>query len=157
MNRPLTNDEIYAMRTGQTDGRFGAPVDKEYKPLANKANDFQLDRELQRAYNFTGIIGTGNQDMAAQVSMGPITDRTEEMLGVTDVGIIEMRKLLLNAANDLCEGKEPAEALNPDFYDGVRGVSLIRDQKVTFDDCVKDALSEIERTKHRFREMKSLQ
>ncbi len=157
MNRPLSNDEIYAMRTGQTDGRFGAPVDKQYKPLANKANDFQLDRELQRTFNFTGIYGTGNQDMAAQVSMGPITDRTDEMLGVTDVGIIEMRKLLLNAANDLCEGKEPAEALNPDFYDGVRGVSLIRDQKVGFEDCVKDALNEIERTKHRFRELKSVE
>jgi len=152
--RPLTADEVYAMRTGKTDGRFGAPVDKEYKPLANKANDFQIDRELQRSYNFTGIIGTGNQDMAAQVSMGAITDRTQEMLGVTDVGIIEMRKLLLNAASDLCEGKEPSEALNPDFYDGVRGVSFIRDKNAPFDDCVKEMLSENERTKHRFRELR---
>jgi phthalate 4,5-dioxygenase oxygenase subunit len=155
MNRPLTADEVYAMRTGQADGRFGAPVDKEYKPLANQANDFQIDREIQRTYNFTGIIGTGNQDMAAQVSMGRITDRSQEMLGITDVGIIEMRKLLLSAAKDLCEGKEPEEALNPDSYDGVRGVSIIRDQKVPFDDCVKDVLSEIERTKHRFRELKN--
>ncbi|MBM2803438.1 MAG: hypothetical protein HW419_1331, partial [Deltaproteobacteria bacterium] len=38
-----------------------------------------------------------------------------------------------------------------------RGVSLIRDQKVAFEDCVKDALSEIERTKQRFRELKSLE
>jgi hypothetical protein len=152
-HRPLTADEIYAMRTGQTDGRFGAPVDKEYKPLANKANDFLLDRQLQRTYNFTGIYGTGNQDMAAQVSMGAITDRTQEMLGVTDVGIIEMRKLLLSAAKDLCEGKEPAEAIHPEVYDGVRGVSLVRDQKVPFDDCVTEVLQEIERTKHRFREI----
>jgi hypothetical protein len=136
--------------------RFGAPVDKEYKPLANKANDFQLDRDLQRTFNFTGIYGTGNQDMAAQVSMGPITDRTEEMLGVTDVGIIEMRKLLLSAANDLCEGKEPAEALNPDRYDGVRGVSLIRDQKVSFDECVQDALAEIDKAKLRFRALRGI-
>ncbi|HEX9663542.1 MAG TPA: Rieske 2Fe-2S domain-containing protein [Candidatus Binatia bacterium] len=156
-NRPLTADEIYGMRTGQADGRFGAPVDKEYKPLANKANDFLIDRQIQRTYNFTGIIGTGNQDMAAQVSMGPITDRTNEMLGITDVGIIEMRKLLLSAANDLCEGKEPAEALHPEVYDGVRGVSIVRDQKVSFDDCVAEVLREIERTKHRFRELKSLQ
>ncbi|MBM4296387.1 MAG: Rieske 2Fe-2S domain-containing protein [Deltaproteobacteria bacterium] len=157
INRPLTNDEIYAMRTGQTDSRFGAPVDKNYFPLHNKANDFRLDRELQRTFNFTGIYGTGNQDMAAQVSMGPITDRTDEMLGVTDVGIIEMRKLLLTAAKDLCEGKEPAEALNPEFYDGVRGVSLIRDKQVSFEECVGDALGEIERTKQRFRELNSLE
>ena len=151
--RPLTADEIYGMRTGQTDGRFGAPVDKEYKPLANKGNDFLLDRQLQRSYNFTGIYGTGNQDMAAQVSMGPITDRTQEMLGITDVGIIEMRKLLLSAAKDLCEGKEPPEALHPEVYEGVRGVSIVRDQKIPFDDCVTEVLREIETTKHRFREL----
>jgi phenylpropionate dioxygenase-like ring-hydroxylating dioxygenase large terminal subunit len=152
-NRPLTADEIYGMRTGQTDGRFGAPVDKEFKPLANKANDFLLDRNLQRTYNFTGIYGTGNQDMAAQVSMGAITDRTQEMLGVTDVGIIEMRKLLLTAAKDLCEGKEPNEALHPEVYDGVRGVSLVREQHVPFDDCVDEVLREIDRTRNRFREL----
>jgi phthalate 4,5-dioxygenase len=156
-NRPLTADEVWAMRTGQTDGRFGAPVDKEYIPIANKANDFQIDRELQRTYNFTGIIGTGNQDMAAQVSMGRITDRTNEMLGVTDVGIIEMRKLLLSAANDLCEGKEPAEANDAEAYEGVRGVSIIRDKNVAFEDCAADVLKEIERTKHRFRELRALE
>jgi hypothetical protein len=75
------------------------------------------------------------------------------MLGITDVGIIEMRKLLLSAANDLCEGKEPAEALHPEVYDGVRGVSIVRDQKVPFDDCVAEVLREIERTKHRFHEL----
>jgi len=156
-NRPLTADEVWAMRTGQTDGRFGAPVDKEYLPIANKANDFQIDRELQRTYNFTGIIGTGNQDMAAQVSMGRITDRTNEMLGVTDVGIIEMRKLLLSAANDLCEGKEPVEANDAEAYEGVRGVSIIRDKNVSFEDCAADVLKEIERTKHRFRELRALE
>jgi hypothetical protein len=93
--------------------------------------------------------------MAAQVSMGAITDRTQEMLGVTDVGIIEMRKLLLNAANDLCEGKEPQEALHPEVYEGVRGVSIVRDQKIPFDDCVDEVLREIEATKHRFRELRS--
>ena len=156
-HRALTADEVWAMRTGQTDGRFGAPVDKEYKPIANKTNDFLVDRELQRTYNFTGIIGTGNQDMAAQVSMGRITDRTNEMLGITDVGIIEMRKLLLSAAKDLCEGKEPAEAHSPDAYEGIRGVSIIRDKNVSFDDCVADVLKEIERTKHRFRELRSIE
>ena len=156
-NRPLTADEVWAMRTGQTDGRFGAPVDKEYLPIANKANDFQIDRELQRTYNFTGIIGTGNQDMAAQVSMGRITDRTNEMLGVTDVGIIEMRKLLLSAATDLCEGKEPAEANDVEAYEGVRGVSIIRDKNVSFEDCAADVPKEIEQSKHRFRELRALE
>ncbi len=157
MNRPLTADEVYGMRTGQVDGRFGAPVDKEYKPLANKGNDFLLNRELQRTYNFTGIWGTGNQDMAAQVSMGAITDRTNEMLGITDVGIIEMRKLLLGAAKDLCEGKEPAEALHPEVYEGVRGVSIVREQEIPFDNCVQDMLDEIEKAKHRFRNLQSPQ
>src|SRR5262249_52070199 len=39
-----------------------------------KDNDYLLDRERQRTYNYTGIIGTGQQDMAVTESMGEIYD-----------------------------------------------------------------------------------
>jgi phenylpropionate dioxygenase-like ring-hydroxylating dioxygenase large terminal subunit len=153
MDRPLSRDEIWALKTGNTAGRFGAPVDENYKPLANKSNDFLFDRERQRTYNFSGIVATGNQDMAAQVSMGAITDRTKERLGVTDVGIIEMRKLLLNAAKDLCEGKVPAEAVNPEAFEGVCGSSFVRPTSVPFEECVDEASRRIERTKRKVAEL----
>src|SRR5581483_1478846 len=118
-DRPFSMSEIRTMRTGQTDGRFGAPVDENYFPLAHSGNDFTLDRKLKREYNFTGIIGTGNQDMAVQVSMGTIVDRTQEHLGVIDVGIIEMRRLLLDLVKDMQAGKAPLAATNPEVFDGV--------------------------------------
>ena len=149
LERPYTVDEILGMKRGTVDGRFGAPVDKNFFPLANKGNDFLVDRSLQRNFSFTGIVGTGNQDMAAQVSMGMVTDRTQEHLGVTDVGIIEMRKMLLDSARDLCEGKDPPSARNAEAFFGVRGVSLVRKRDVAFDACVADATKQMESTKQK--------
>jgi len=155
LDRPYSVDEILGMKRGTVSGPFGAEVDENYFPLHNQANDFLLDRKVQRSYNFTGIVGTGNQDMAAQVSMGPITDRTEEHLGVTDVGIIEMRRLLLNSAKDLCEGKEPGAAQNPDAFSGVQGVSLVRQCNVSMDECVVDAIESFARTRTRTQELRT--
>jgi len=141
------------MKRGTVSGPFGAEVDDNYFPLHNKSNDFLIDRKVQRSYNFTGIVGTGNQDMAAQVCMGPVTDRTKEQLGVTDVGIIEMRRLLLNSAKDLCEGKEPAAAHNADAFSGVQGVSLVRSCDISLDECVNDAIDSFGKTRRRTQEL----
>jgi phthalate 4,5-dioxygenase oxygenase subunit len=153
LDRPYAVDEILGMKRGTVSGPFGAEVDDNYFPLHNKSNDFLVDREVQRTYNFTGIVGTGNQDMAAQVCMGPVTDRTKEHLGVTDVGIIEMRRLLLNSAKDLCEGREPPTARNPDVFSGVQGVSLVRSCDMSLDECVKDAVDSFAKTRKRTQEL----
>ena len=155
LDRPYTADEIQGMKRGVIDGRFAAPVDKNYRPLHNKGNDFFIDRELQRTFSFTGIVGTGNQDMAAQVSMGPITDRSKESLGITDVGIIEMRRLLLKAANDLCEGKVPASAREAEVFSGVRGVSLVRRHEVSLDECVEEAMKQIAETRRQVEKLRN--
>ncbi len=153
--RPFSAEEIRAMRTGQTGGRFGAPVDDKYFPLAHSGNDFTLDRKTQQDYNFTGIIGTGNQDMAVQVSMGTIVDRTQEHLAIIDSGIIEMRKLLLDLVQDMQAGKVPLSATNPDVYRGVRGVSLMRPNDASYEDCLADVLQRIEQTKQRLDAMRA--
>jgi phthalate 4,5-dioxygenase len=153
-DRPFTAQEIRMMRTGQTDGRFGAPVDENYFPIANSGNDFTLDRKLQRDYNFTGIIGTGNQDMAVQVSMGTIVDRTQEHLGVLDGGVIAMRKLLLDLVKDLQDGKEPKAATDPEVFAGVRGVSLMRPNDVPYETLVQEVLDRIEQTRKRLDAMR---
>jgi phenylpropionate dioxygenase-like ring-hydroxylating dioxygenase large terminal subunit len=153
LDRPYTADEILGMKRGTVSGPFGSEVDERFFPLHNKANDFLIDRQLQRDYNFTGIVGTGNQDMAAQVSMGPVTDRTREHLGVTDVGIIEMRRVLIDAAKDLCEGKEPPAARNAEAFSGVQGVSIVRPCKASLDDCVQDAVKQFAKTRTRVQEL----
>jgi phenylpropionate dioxygenase-like ring-hydroxylating dioxygenase large terminal subunit len=78
-----------------------------FKLQANVSNDYGLSRERQKTVNYTGIAGTNTQDFAVQESMGPIYDRTQERLGSADTAIIQMRRLLLEAAHDVSEGRDP--------------------------------------------------
>ena len=78
-----------------------------FKTKANKSNDYLLDREKQRTVNYTGIDGINTQDFAVQESMGPIYDRTQERLGSSDTAIIQMRRLLIQAAHDVEDGLDP--------------------------------------------------
>ena len=76
----------------------------------NQANDFLLDREKQKTFSYTGILGINQQDMAVTESMGPIYDRSHEHLGTTDQAIIRLRRKLIAAAKDLARGIEPPTA-----------------------------------------------
>jgi phenylpropionate dioxygenase-like ring-hydroxylating dioxygenase large terminal subunit len=78
-----------------------------FKLKANRDNDYGLSRERQKTVNYTGIAGTNTQDFAVQESMGPIYDRTQEHLGSADTAIIQMRRLLLQAVQDVAEGLDP--------------------------------------------------
>ena len=62
-----------------------------------RANDWGIDRELQRMKTFTGIVGINNQDLAVQESMGPIVDRSREHLGTTDKAIVAARIIMAKA------------------------------------------------------------
>ncbi len=69
-----------------------------YRPLANKDNDYLMNRAAQKAgKTFSGIEGIGMQDASLQESMGPICDRTKENLVGTDNGIIMARHRLMRA------------------------------------------------------------
>jgi phenylpropionate dioxygenase-like ring-hydroxylating dioxygenase large terminal subunit len=78
-----------------------------FKLKANASNDYGLSRERQKTLNYTGIEGTNTQDFAVQESMGPIYDRTQEHLGSADTAIIQMRRLLIQAVQDVAEGRDP--------------------------------------------------
>jgi phenylpropionate dioxygenase-like ring-hydroxylating dioxygenase large terminal subunit len=134
-DRPYTEPELAQMRAG---GGIHADVDARFRPIRNEDNDYLIDRSMQRSQTFTGIIGTGNQDMAMQEGMGPIVDRTQERLGVTDLGIIGMRQMLLKAARDLQQGVEPFWAQNADAYD-VGGVMFLREKDVPFETVLEEA------------------
>jgi hypothetical protein len=112
-----------------------------FKLAGNRRNDYLIDRETQRAnkggLGYSGIPGRG-QDGAVTESMGVIYQRDNEHLGVTDTGIIRMRRLLANAAKALRDhGTVPPGVDRPELYrmrstctvlpNGVEGISAARD------------------------------
>ena len=100
--RALTDDEVAAMRAGK--GIHVKLIPGTYRPIANKDNDYLMDRAAQKAgKTYSGIEGFGMQDASLQESMGPIVDRTKETLVSTDSGIIMARQRLLRAAKALVE------------------------------------------------------
>jgi hypothetical protein len=111
--RPITHQERAMYRAGNG---VISEVDENYLPLRNKANDYRIDRNLQKTRSYTGIKGVSEQDAAVQDSQGPIADRTREHLGPTDLGILRFRKLVMDCARDLQRGQEPEAALCADRY-----------------------------------------
>ena len=71
----------------------------------NKANDYLIDRAIQRRETFTGIKGVNTQDFAVQEGMGPIVDRSKEFLGSSDRAIVTMRRLLLENIRAVQQGE----------------------------------------------------
>jgi nitrite reductase/ring-hydroxylating ferredoxin subunit len=95
--RPLTERERAAMVAGA--GIHVKYVPGTFLPLANKANDYLMDRAAQAAgQRYSGVEGIGMQDASLQESMGPVVDRSLEHLVGTDRGIVMMRRALLRAA-----------------------------------------------------------
>ena len=122
-------------------GIHSALVPGTHLPLRNKANDYLIDRWDQKTKTFTGIAGTGEQDFSVQEGMGRVVDRSREHLGVTDIGIIAMRRRLLKEATDLQEGIEPFSASHPDvFHVRAADVLLPRDAQWDEDERVKEAM-----------------
>jgi phthalate 4,5-dioxygenase len=86
-------------------------------------NHYLIDREIQQSATFSGVSDFVSQDFMVTESMGPIYDRTQEHLGTTDVSIIKMRTILIEAAKALAAGGE-APALGGAFRE-IRGAEKI--------------------------------
>jgi phthalate 4,5-dioxygenase oxygenase subunit len=103
---------------------------------------------VQRTSTFSGVADFVSQDLMVTESMGPIYDRTQEQLGSTDKAISRMRHLLISAAKDLADGKEPpAVGAGLDFA-SIRGAEKIlepgedwRNLGTSDDPVVREALS----------------
>ena len=54
--------------------------------------------------NFTGISGIPNQDIAMWEGMGPISDRSKERVGASDVAVVAFRRLMVEAARIVRKG-----------------------------------------------------
>ena len=81
-----------------------------FKLKLGQHNDYLIDREVQRTQTFSGIRGINTQDMALQEGMGPIVDRSKEILGTSDKAIVTMRRLLLEATRAVERGERPKGA-----------------------------------------------
>jgi len=96
-----------------------------FHAMANRSNDYLLDRELQRTRVFTGIVGVWTQDVAVQEIMGGIVDRTKEHLGTSDGGIMAARLYALAAARAMQDhGTPPPGSRNPAAF-RVRPAALV--------------------------------
>jgi phenylpropionate dioxygenase-like ring-hydroxylating dioxygenase large terminal subunit len=113
IEKPFSDEDRKRMAAGQ--GIF-ATVDDNFVPIRNRNNDYLIDRNLQRNSNFTGITGIAEQDAAIVDSQGLIADRSQEMLGKTDLGVVRFRQMMLNATRDLTAGKLPHGVHAPDAY-----------------------------------------
>jgi nitrite reductase/ring-hydroxylating ferredoxin subunit len=136
-DRPLDANEIAAVKAG-----MGPHVqsDAKFNPLRNKANDYEIDRELQKASSFTGIKGVREQDMAVQEDqLGRVSDRTREHLGTTDLGIIAARRFLIRQARNLEKGIEPPQAGNAAAY-RVRSAAVTAERAQPWEEAVKDVM-----------------
>lgn len=90
----------------------GVDLDADWFPFGDRKNRWLQDRAAMRAGSWTGIKGFQKQDIAAQESMGPRVDRTQEHLGQSDVAVIRMRRRMLEAVRAYQAG-EPLIGQDP--------------------------------------------
>jgi phthalate 4,5-dioxygenase oxygenase subunit len=102
------------MEKGTYQLRDGYVIDT-YLPAATKENDYKIDREMQRTYNYSGIWGLHDQDRSLQEMSKPVgpddpglIDRSLEHLVSSDRPIIILRRRLARMAEALQQGIEPA-------------------------------------------------
>jgi len=83
----------------------GEDLNTDFTSRRHLGNDFLQDRQLMKEDSFTGVPGIPNQDIMMWTSMGSITDRTSELLGASDIAIVEFRRLMVEAAKAVTAGK----------------------------------------------------
>jgi len=136
--RPLTPREVEALKDGA--GVHCKYEPGTYRPIANKDNDYLMDRAAQKAgTTYSGVAGFASQDASLQESMGPICDRTKENLVSTDNGIIMARHRMLRAAKALVEKGTIPPGVDPEHH-RVRSVSIVLPPDQAFKDGAKEAL-----------------
>ena len=113
-DRPLSAEERARFDKGGY-GQF-AELGPGFVPLRNRSNDYLIDREDQKHRSFTGVRGIAEQDAMAQNSQGLIADRSREHLTPTDIAVVRFRRMMLEGARALREGKEPVAAQLPESY-----------------------------------------
>src|SRR5262249_49313086 len=135
---PLAPEQVTAMRAGK--GVHCAVDPVTYRPLANKDNDYLVDRAAQKAgKTFSGVHGFAMPHAPLQESMGPVVDRSKENLVSTDNGIIMARHRLIRAARDLMQKDVTPPGVDP-AHQSVRSASVVLPPDQPFKDSAREAL-----------------
>ena len=113
-----------------------------FRSRKNRANNYLLDRNVQKTETFTGIEGINVQDRALQETMGAIVDRSREHLGPADKAIIHARRLLLQAVHTVQEGGTP-RGVNPTYY-GLRASEGVLPREADWRELLTPEMAEID-------------
>jgi phthalate 4,5-dioxygenase oxygenase subunit len=105
LDQPLTDE--HRLERGNGNGPDHVDPNNGWRSYDGRWNDWGIDRQRQKAVNFSGVDGVNKQDRAVQESMGNIVDRSIEHLGPADRAIITMRQMLLEAVRTVREGGDP--------------------------------------------------
>ncbi len=133
--KPLTPEYILEAETHAGRGPHGESEVRHQ----TRANDWLIDRAVQRTMTFTGIRGLNTQDLAVQESMGPIVPRWKEHLGSTDKAIAAMRRILIDSARAVAAGGDPP-GVDPITYRDVRAADAVLPADAPWQDAAKDLL-----------------
>ena len=82
----------------------GVDLDSNYRKKRNLENGYMQDRAAMKRGDFTGIRGIPTQDMAMWESMGPISDRSRDRPGQSDVAVVQFRRMMVAAAKKFQQG-----------------------------------------------------
>jgi phthalate 4,5-dioxygenase len=111
-DRPIDAEERQ-LHYAWSNARPGVDVDENYVGKRNRENAWLQDRAaMESEKSFSGIKGVQQEDSVVQESMGAIFDRTQEHLGTSDVAVIRMRRLMLDAARRLADAGEAPFAVD---------------------------------------------
>jgi phthalate 4,5-dioxygenase oxygenase subunit len=112
VDKPLSAEERHHLEEGRGIHSPYVPGTNvpggSFRPLANKDNDYLVDRVAQKEKrSFSGVFGFSAQDASLQESMGPIQDHEQEKLLPSDRGIVMARRMLHEATVGLEQGQQP--------------------------------------------------
>lgn len=136
--RELTTAERAAMDDGQGIHCKYVPG-SNYLPLANKSNDYLMNRNAQKAgLSYSGIESIAIQDGAMQESMGRICDRSDEKLAPTDKGIMMARRKIFRTIKDMQEDGIIPPGVNPEDHK-IRSASVKLPRDHDYEDGARSA------------------
>ncbi len=136
---------------GEGDKEFGFGLKNydpdNFTPFADGPDKmWGQDRAAMKQGSFSGFgDNVLTEDMVVQLSMGPITDRSEEFLSEADLAIVHMRRLLLQSVRDWQAGRNPVGAGPGIDYANIRATGgIVPKDKVWRDVLPKGASDSLE-------------
>ena len=106
---PVQDDRTRIIRIQYTPGEDTSDMDWDSPPVVY----VPPHKNAQGVYNLTTFT---NQDAMAWETEGPIVDRSTELLGVSDNGIVMYRRMLMEQIKALQAGQEPIGLIRDPVY-----------------------------------------